>query len=322
LNALTGKFVWFYQTVHHDLWDRDNMQTPMNLTVTYGGKKVDVISTMNKGGLNYVLDAKTGKPVYPVAEVPVPQEPLSHTYPTQPIPVGGDEIFPQHVLDPESYQGVIAPDGKPYKVGPYLGPYPVYTDKEYVVGTPFGYVNWPQPGYDPSTGAVIQCGNISSTGFEAPPAADQHPVIGQIGFGNGVVQYRTSSPPNSLRMFRLTAYIPQTNKVMWAHDELATGGIQAGKTSNCSSQVTTTAGGLVLIGRVVASPNNPAGVGAIQAFDSKTGNKVWEIPVLVNGQPVAVVPRITTYSVGGKQYIASFTHNTLAGPDISAYALP
>src|SRR5207253_5565225 len=64
-----------------------------------------------------------------------------------------------------------------------------------------------------------------------------------------VIQSKVSAPPSALRFSRLVAMNPATNKVVWTHDDVATGGIAAGKSASCSSQVTTTAGGLVLIGR-------------------------------------------------------------------------
>jgi hypothetical protein len=60
----------------------------------------------------------------------------------------------------------------------------------------------------------------------------------------------------------------------------------------------------------------------IQAYDAGNGNLLWQVPVLVNGKTVAVEPRITPYMVNGKEYIVSFTNFSLAGPDISAFALP
>ena len=85
----------------------------------------------------------------------------------------------------------------------------------------------------------------------------------------------------------------------------------------------TTASGLTLIGRTVATPQFPApGVGMIQAYSTKDGSFLWQIPVLVNGQALPIEPRLTPYSVGGKEYIVSFSHFTTAGADISAYTLP
>src|SRR5439155_24182106 len=142
--------------------------------------------------------------------------------------------------------------------GPFVG----YTDQEYVVGTAFGYVNWPEAAYDPNSGSIIFCGNYASTGFESPSPADQHPVIKTLGFG-GMTQLRSSSPPNALSFSRLVAINPATNKVVWTHDDVSTGGIAAGKSAPCHSPVTTTASGLTIIGKTVATPDYPNGVGMI-----------------------------------------------------------
>src|SRR5579862_3503886 len=321
LNAMTGKFVWFFQEVHHDIWDYDGMQTPLLETITKGGKQVDVVDHINKDAYNYVLDAATGKPVDGVVETPVPQNPLDHSYPTQPIPVG-DELVPHVLPDPQDYQGVIAPDGKPYQVT--STPFPTYTDQQYTAVAPGagGGVEWPDPSWDPQNGLEIVCANVQSMGFEAPPAVDQHPVISGQGPA-AIYQLRFTTPPNALVTARLVAFNPATNTIVWKHDENATlAGPNAGSATGCASPVTTTASGLALIGRVVKTSQYPAGVGMIQAFDANTGNLDWQIPVLVNGQAIPVVPRITPYELNGKEYIVSFTHFTTAGADISAYTLP
>ena len=320
IHVLTGKFAWFFQEVHHDIWDYDSMQTPLVETIVQNGKQIDVVDHINKNAYNYVLDAATGKPVIKVVETPVPQEPLDHTYPTQPIPVG-DELVPHVLPDPQDYQGVIAPDGKPYVVT--NTPFPTYTDKQYVVVTPgvLGGVEWPDPAWDPNTRLEIVCANVQSQGFESPPAVDQHAVVSGTGPAS-IYQLRFTAPPQALSISRLVAFDPATNKIVWKHDDLSTGGIQAGHSTGCASPVTTTASGLAIIGRIIATPQYPNGVGAIQAYDSKTGALLWQLPVLVNGQAVAVVPRITPYMVNGKEYLVSFTHFSTAGADISAYALP
>ena len=317
-NAMTGKFAWFYQEVHHDIWDYDGMQTPLVETITHNGKKMDIIDHINKDAYNYVLDAATGKPVVGVVETPVPTNPLDHSYPTQPIPIG-DELVPHVPQDTADYQNIVAPDGKPYVVS--TTPFPTYTDQQYIVIAPTagGGVEWPDPSWDPSTGYEYVCANVQEAGYESPPAVDQHPVISN---GGAIIQLRTSTAPNSLSIARLVAFNPATNKIVWKHDELSTGGIAKGNATGCASPVTTTASGLALIGRIVATPQYPNGVGMIQAFDVNTGNLEWQIPVLVNGQAVAVVPRITPYMVNGKEYIVSFTHFSTAGADISAYTLP
>jgi quinoprotein glucose dehydrogenase len=88
LDANTGKRIWHYQTVHHDLWDRDISSPPVLATIKKDGKNVDVIVQSTKMGLLFVLNRETGEPIYPINEVEVPQTEIAgeETWPTQPIP--------------------------------------------------------------------------------------------------------------------------------------------------------------------------------------------------------------------------------------------
>ena len=89
LDAATGKYKWHFQTVHHDVWDRDLPTAPLLVTVTHDGKKVDAVAQPTKSGLVFLLDRETGKPLFPVEEVPVPVETElkgEKLWPTQPIP--------------------------------------------------------------------------------------------------------------------------------------------------------------------------------------------------------------------------------------------
>jgi quinoprotein glucose dehydrogenase len=88
LNAQTGQRLWHYQTVHHDVWDRDLPANPNLVTIRRGGRSIDAVAQITKWGHIFVLDRVTGRPVFPIKEVPVPQSKLAgeKTWPTQPIP--------------------------------------------------------------------------------------------------------------------------------------------------------------------------------------------------------------------------------------------
>jgi quinoprotein glucose dehydrogenase len=88
LNARTGKLIWYYQMVHHDIWDYDNDATPMLTTVQHNGKKVDVVAQAGKVGFLWVFNRETGEPLWPIEERPVPKSdmPGEETWPTQPFP--------------------------------------------------------------------------------------------------------------------------------------------------------------------------------------------------------------------------------------------
>jgi len=87
LDASTGKVVWHYQTVHHDLWDYDVSAQPVLIDVTKDGVQIPAIAQATKTGQLFILNRETGVPVYPIEERPVPQTdvPGEYTSPTQPF---------------------------------------------------------------------------------------------------------------------------------------------------------------------------------------------------------------------------------------------
>jgi quinoprotein glucose dehydrogenase len=89
LDARTGKRIWHFQMVHHDIWDYDNTSAPKLLTVEHNGKKVDVVALASKEGFLWVFNRDTGKPLWPIEEKPVPRSdvPGEQAWPTQPFPL-------------------------------------------------------------------------------------------------------------------------------------------------------------------------------------------------------------------------------------------
>lgn len=88
LDARTGKRIWHFQTTHHDIWDRDMPAPPNLLTIEQNGKKIEAVAQVTKQGYVFLFDRITGKPLFPIKEVPVPQNALRGEIPwkTQPIP--------------------------------------------------------------------------------------------------------------------------------------------------------------------------------------------------------------------------------------------
>ena len=89
LNAETGEHKWHFQTVHHDLWDRDLPASPILGTVTHDGKKIDAVIQTTKSGFVYVLNRDTGESLFPVEEKEYPKSDLEgeEAWPTQPLPL-------------------------------------------------------------------------------------------------------------------------------------------------------------------------------------------------------------------------------------------
>ena len=106
LDARTGKRLWHFQTVHHDLWDYDLVTGPKLMTVRHHGKMLDIVAQPGKTGFLYVFNRVTGEPLWPIEERPVPKTDVpgeqswpTQPYPTKPPPIGrqrftADEINP------------------------------------------------------------------------------------------------------------------------------------------------------------------------------------------------------------------------------------
>jgi quinoprotein glucose dehydrogenase len=88
LDAASGKLIWHYQLVHHDLWDYDLPAPPNLLTVTHGGKEIDAVAQITKMGMVFLFNRETGEPLFPIEERPVPTSSLlgEEVWSTQPFP--------------------------------------------------------------------------------------------------------------------------------------------------------------------------------------------------------------------------------------------
>jgi len=88
LDARTGERIWHYQTVHHDLWDRDLPAPPNLLTLEIEGRRIDALAQITKSGHVFVLDRESGAPLFPIDELAVPESglPGESAWPTQPVP--------------------------------------------------------------------------------------------------------------------------------------------------------------------------------------------------------------------------------------------
>jgi quinoprotein glucose dehydrogenase len=97
LNAETGKRIWHYQTVHHDIFDKDLPAPPNLLTVRQNGKNIDAVAQITKQGFVFLLDRETGNPLFTVNEIPVPSSDLAgeESWPTQPVPGLPPPLVPQ-----------------------------------------------------------------------------------------------------------------------------------------------------------------------------------------------------------------------------------
>jgi quinoprotein glucose dehydrogenase len=162
LDARTGKRLWHFQAVHHDLWDYDLVTAPKLLTVKHDGKPVDVVAQATKFGFLYVFDRITGKPLWPVEERPVPKSdvPGEASWPTQPFPTAPppfarqkftvDDINPY--VDPEEQERLRNLIADAQNEGLFT-PQSATRDQISVPGENGG-ANWGSVTADPETGMV------------------------------------------------------------------------------------------------------------------------------------------------------------------------
>jgi quinohemoprotein ethanol dehydrogenase len=302
LNLFTGQMKWYFQQVHHDLWDSDLPNNGVLFTGKFkvGGKTVTrpAVAYVNKVGMTFVLDRETGKPLIPVKETPVPQSKADgvNTWPTQPVPATQNVLFNPIGKDGipcttptaatssgATYASATAPDGKPYKIG---CAYTYYDTTQYTV-MPFEMMDWPASSYSPQTHSMITCGVTGrATAMEQIPAASQVPSsfgglgANRLGVGDGSTPISNSGNFTSLNV--------ETGKYTFHQHWPAI----------CYSGTANTAGGLTFVGHF-GTGDGSKGDGYLEAVDTKTGKSLWKS----NPMPYPVGAAPIVYSVNGKEYV-------------------
>jgi quinohemoprotein ethanol dehydrogenase len=274
LDLKTGKLKWYYQQVHHDIWDYDSA-SPVVL-FDAGGKQG--IAQASKTGWLYMLDRATGKPLYGIPEKPVPQNAAQKSWPTQPIPANGE--FTPHTAVPAADVARV----KKEAVGP-LKKVPVVVAKEpftppppgklLIYGNgPQGGVNWQPVSYNEKTHMIYVCSSVSWVGFEAsnvPFANHQKSYTGVAGAA-GVAWPEASGT--------FTAIDATSGKTVW----------QKTFPEPCYAGTATTAGNLVFVGR---------NGGQLQAYNATNGDMLWSFQTGAGANDTA-----TIFQQDGKEYVA------------------
>ncbi len=172
LDAKTGKKLWFFQGVHHDIWDRDFPATPALVTVRRDGKLIDAVAQTTKQGFLFVLDRVTGKPLFPIEEraFPASSVPGEVASPTQPIPAApapfARQLLTADLLTtrtPDAHAWALAQFKSFRSAGQFV---PLSVDQQTVVFPGFdGGAEWGGPAVDPHTGVMyVNANDIAWTG--------------------------------------------------------------------------------------------------------------------------------------------------------------
>ena len=311
LDARTGKRLWHFQAVHHDLWDYDFSVAPKIMTIHKDGRDIPIVAQASKQGFLYVLDRRDGKPIWPIVERPVPASdvPGEHASPTQPFPT-----LPM----PYARQGKFTDD--------LIDPYISDADKEKVrqrlhtcrnegIFTPpsltctiqvpghNGGAEWGLVAVDPVKHRLFVAARNLPT-YDKLSLDTKEPVENMPNGGGDVQPYKAPvdfmlqsnslsamAPPWSM----ITAYNMDTGQIIWQVPDgevtpLADKGIPGVGSHVPRGGTIATAGGLVF--------NGTSSDRKIRARDAATGKVLWEteIPAAQEGVPAV-------YEVGGREYI-------------------
>jgi glucose dehydrogenase len=205
LDAATGKLIWHFQGVHHDLWDRDFPAPPALVTVARGGRKVDAVAQTTKQGWLFLFDRVTGKPLFPVHERQFPPSdvPGEVASPTQPVPELPMPYARQRLTEdmltnrtPEAHAWALNEFRGFRNEGQFT---PLSVGKQTVVFPGFdGGAEWGGPAVDPATGVVyVNANDIAATGGLS--ANESRSGIGALTYQNQCAvchgDTRAGSPP-------------------------------------------------------------------------------------------------------------------------------
>ncbi len=312
LDANTGKRIWHYQTVHHDIWDMD---LPVNANlIQWRGKPA--VAQITKQGYVFVLDRETGKPLLPVEERPFPASTIAGevTAKTQPIPLKPPPFSPQR-FEPSD----ITPEVKAHftemskdwiNQGMYI---PASRQGTVMLPGTVGGGLWGGAAADPAKGILyVNSQNLPSImQIIDAPAGSPYPY--QIG-GYRKLRDEKGNPGVKPPWGQLTAIDLNKGEFLWQK--------VLGKNDTTEKDVGTenfggpilTAGGLVFIGATRDE--------MFRAFDAATGAILWEAKLPAGGYATPA-----TYSLNGKQYIViacggGARLSTKSGDSYVAFALP
>ncbi len=326
VEAKTGKRVWHFQTVHHGVWDYDLPAAPVLCDITVNGRKIKAVAQITKTGYTFVLDRKTGKPVWPIEERAVPPSAMAgeRLSPTQPVPTKPAPFERQGSLEENliDFTPELRAEAKAildqYDHGPLFTP----PTERGTINLPGwgGGGNWWGAAFDPQTG-MFYIPSITSPIvvklIKPDPARSNFNYIrGGAAIGGGV------EGPRGLPLFkppygRITAINLNTGDHVW---RVAPGDgprqrvnevikLMTGKDTDVGPLG---AGGggplltktLLFVGQGAGGRGARAGGGAnvLRAFEKATGKIIAEIPLPAqpSGTPM-------TYLAGGKQYIVIAT---------------
>lgn len=316
LRAATGKVVWHFQVVHHDIWDYDIAAQPLLFTLRRGGRNLPAVAVGTKMGHIFVLHRDTGKPLFPVEERPVPKSTVGgeETSPTQPFPVLPRPIVPAK-LTPDEAWGLTQKDRdwcrERIKALRSEGIFtPPSLEGTVMVPGNAGGINWGGMAFDAKRNLLLTASNRLPFVVTLIPREEHTRKMqagerfqGEFGAQRGTpyIMRRelftspTGTPCSPPPWGAVTAIDLSTGNIKWetplgVMPQLAIAPKSAEWGSPNLGGGIVTAGGLYFIAAAMDT--------YLRAFDVETGKEVWKAELPAGGQATPM-----TYQFNGRQYL-------------------
>ena len=345
VDLVTGERLWYYQFIHHDVWDWDLPCAPILADITVDGRAIKAVAQPSKQGWLYVFDRETGEPVWPIDERPVeasdvPGELLATTqpYPTKPPAYDRQGVGPEDLIDftPE-LRAEAERIMSNYRIGPIFTP-PTASVAEGPWGTLMlpsqaGGSNWPGGSLDPETGIayIYSYTQVVSLGLiNDPERSDMNFIRGRAREVSGADAALTIDgiPIIKPPWGRITAIDLNEGEILWQvpHGETPDNirnhprlqGVSVPRTGRVGRIGTLITKTLVIAGEggTFTTPSGERGA-MLRAYDKATGEDVGEVymPAAQTGSPM-------TYVLDGTQYIVVAVSGGGVSGELVAYRLP
>lgn len=300
LDARTGKRLWHFQMVHHDIWDYDDATAPKLLTVRHDGKTVDAVAQVSKQGFVWVFDRVSGAPLWPIEERPVPKSdmPGEVTWPTQPFPTKPPPFARQKFTADDLNPYIDAQDRARFRDqilsarNEGLFTPPGVRDTIQMPGNNGG-ANWGGAAVDPLHGLLFVVSKDLPAILKLVPDPSGQPGV-RYTSGFGLVTASNGLSPIGPPWSSLTAYDLNQGTIRWKIalgnvPDLAAKGVKDTGSHYPKVGPLVTAGGLIFAGTRDRT---------VRAFDVETGKALWEkeVDAALEGIPAV-------YEMGGREFI-------------------
>jgi quinoprotein glucose dehydrogenase len=315
LNAASGKVVWQFQTVHHDLWDYDVATSPLLFEMHRNGSTIPAIAIGSKTGNIFILNRETGAPVFGVEERPVPKSDVAgeEAAVTQPFPVWPKPVTPQNITAQDAW-GANKADKKwcldemsKLRTGPIFTP-PSLSGTLQLPGN-VGGMNWGGFAYDPTRELLVLPENHLASEVKLIPRAQFDEVRTRERKLNGDWEFapQKGTPYGMMRRFLLSPHFLPCTPPPWSTLvalDMRTGELKWDVPLGKFSPKTPAAWGSLSLGGPMLTASGLTFIAgtldsAVRAFDTQNGAELWvgELPTSARSMPM------TYRASDGKQYL-------------------